>query len=147
LRTWNIINDLNPDLQKVSLRHSTPPEKESELASLLEEEIGLSRKNEQYDVSDESMRQKIMNVLNSPKQPLNANILQYWDLKKLYEPELYKISQVILAVPPTQVSVERAFSALALILTYLRTKMRSDNLENILITNLNKEYVDSMEFD
>jgi hypothetical protein len=69
------------------------------------------------------MKQKIMNILNTAKQPLNTNILQYWELKKTAEPELHTISQVILAIPSTQVSVERAFSALALILTYLRTRV------------------------
>lgn len=46
----------------------------------------------------------------------------------------------MLAVPATQVSVERAFSALATVLTKLRSKLTNRSLSNILITKLNFEF-------
>lgn len=39
----------------------------------------------------------------------------------------------------TEVSVERSFSAMALILGPLRTRISDDNLENSLLIRLNKE--------
>lgn len=67
---------------------------------------------------------------------VKTSILQYWKEKE-DEQVLYKLSQVIFSVPPTQTTVERAFSALGLILTPLRTRISDQNLQNILIVRLN----------
>lgn len=54
-------------------------------------------------------------------------------------PELYELAQVILAVPPKQVSVERLFSGLKFILSPHRSKMNSDVIDNILLIRLNMQ--------
>jgi hAT family C-terminal dimerisation region len=48
-------------------------------------------------------------------------------MRRFADPQLFGLSQVVLAVPPTQVSVERAFSALGLILTARRNRL-GDNI-------------------
>lgn len=64
------------------------------------------------------------------------------------KPELYKLATVIHSVPPTQTSVERAFSAMALILNPLKTRLSDKNLENMLLIRLNRENSDEMcQFD
>lgn len=59
--------------------------------------------------------------------------------RKHSHPELYEVATLLLSVPSNQVSVERSFSALGLVLTDKRTKMHDDTLENILIIKLNKQ--------
>lgn len=72
---------------------------------------------------------------------LNADekILGYWKLKKISEPELYELANIVLAVPATQVSVERAFSGVGLVLTARRTQLSEKSLADILLVKLNSE--------
>ena len=46
---------------------------------------------------------------NKPRLGKNENVLRYWEHFKESKRELYKLSQVVLAVPATQVCVDRAF--------------------------------------
>ena len=55
-------------------------------------------------------------------------------------PLLYEASQVVFAVPATQVSVERAFSALKLILQPQRVHLNSKSLQNILFVRFNENF-------
>lgn len=72
------------------------------------------------------------NVLNS------KSILDYWSGTVRHEYNtLYELSQVLLSVPATQVSVERAFSSLRFILTDYRQRIADEALENILLMRLN----------
>lgn len=66
-------------------------------------------------------------------------ILAYWSTTVRYEYDsLYEFTRVLLSMPATQVSVERAFSALKYILNdYYRTCMSDESLENILLIRLN----------
>lgn len=95
--------------------------------------------------------QNIENHINTPpidiksilsdyndSEPTKTSIFDYWEKNKTIHRELYEIANVIFAVPPTQTSVERAFSALALILSPLRTRLSEKTLENILLIRLNK---------
>lgn len=70
-----------------------------------------------------------------------ANILTFWEDNKLIMPELYEIAQTVLAVPATQVSVERLFSGMKFILSHLRASMNSDILEDILIVRSNSIFI------
>lgn len=70
-----------------------------------------------------------------------VDILLYWKVKSNVHPVLYKLAEIVLSVPATQCSVERSFSALASILTADRTRISNENLENILIVKLNKEFI------
>lgn len=69
--------------------------------------------------------------------PLGSNLLDYWEEKKYALLHLYKVAKVIHAVPVTQVSVERAFSALNFILNDNRCNSSGTDLENILLVKLN----------
>lgn len=64
--------------------------------------------------------------------PLNNNILEFYHIIKFRKPHLY-----ILATPATQVSVERAFSALNFILTEKRNKLSRESLNSLLVVKLN----------
>lgn len=65
-------------------------------------------------------------------------IFGYWSSAARYEYDaLYEVAELLLSVPATQVSVERAFSSLRFILNDYRTSLGKDSLENILLIKLN----------
>lgn len=95
--------------------------------------------------TDRSIRQKLTQLANGKMASLETNVLQYW--RNNNNNDMKKLAQIALAVPATQVSVERAFSALSLILTKLRSKLSNKTINNILITKLNYSVLDNIELD
>ena len=73
-----------------------------------------------------------------PRQSSKMDVCKYWVDKKQTHPEISSVASVVLATPSNQVSVERAFSALGLVLTDLRSTLSEDTLSNILLIKLNK---------
>ncbi|XP_034237445.1 zinc finger BED domain-containing protein DAYSLEEPER-like [Thrips palmi] len=77
-----------------------------------------------------------------------TSILNWWEKHRLAYPELYLIACVLHAIPATQVSVERLFSALRFIMHYLRSGLSSDMIEDLVLihsnSNLMKEDVLSL---
>lgn len=84
-------------------------------------------------------------------KPIRLNskysILQYWEDNKYVHPELYQLACIVNTIAPTQVSVERAFSALSWIYSHKRSRLSPDLLENILLANLNGEMVAEIHQD
>jgi len=66
--------------------------------------------------------------------------MTYWEEKRFAYPNLYEMAKVVHAVTATQVSVERSFSALKLILTDLRCKLSSESIKKLLFVKLNKQF-------
>ncbi|XP_036317372.1 uncharacterized protein LOC118732350, partial [Rhagoletis pomonella] len=71
------------------------------------------------------------------------DVLKFWKGKQYTDPELYELSNVCFAVPPTQVTIERAFSTLRLVLTDYRNQLSQETLENILLVKLNPSFLDT----
>lgn len=69
----------------------------------------------------------------------STSVLQYWEEQKITMPQIYDVAGIFVAIPPTQATVERSFSALAFIFTPRRTKLDSVLLEKILTIKLNKD--------
>lgn len=97
---------------------------------------------EQTPATDRTTKQKLENLCNSERVPFDTNILVYWKHSKICDPELGMLLDVALSVPSTQVSVERAFSALSIILTKMRSKLSKDTINNLLLVKLNKNFID-----
>lgn len=70
--------------------------------------------------------------------PFESNILEFWEKKKSTMPILYELACVVLATPPTQVSVERLFSGLKYILNPLRNNLMANSVDNIMLVKTNK---------
>lgn len=68
-------------------------------------------------------------------------ILLYWESRKDTDPVLYQLASMVNTIPPTQVTVERAFSILSLVYNARRTRLSPDLLQYILLINLNKDLV------
>nr|XP_044250883.1 uncharacterized protein LOC108069747 [Drosophila takahashii] len=93
-------------------------------------------------VSTNDIYSKIKN-LQLPPMRSDANVLSFWKEKQNTDPELYALSNVCFAVPPTQVTIERAFSTLKLVLTDNRNRLSEETLENILLVKLNPNFLDA----
>lgn len=73
----------------------------------------------------------------------NANtefdLIQYWRKKKAVCPRLYRLAQVILAVPSTQVTVERLFSQLKFVLTDSRLRLTDRAIKDLMLLKMNQD--------
>lgn len=72
------------------------------------------------------------------RQSYQYDVWNHWLTRKQTHPEFFAVAMVVLATPSNQVSVERAFSALALVLSDLRTGIAEKTLEEILLVKLNR---------
>lgn len=97
--------------------------------------------------TERNLKQKLSSLCERAIEPLDTNVLEYWKKYHRHDQELSQLAQVALAVPATQVSVERAFSALSTILTKLRTKLSKKTLTNILLYKLNVDLLKSSNLD
>lgn len=98
--------------------------------------------NNQQPIAEPIAEPVIANILTEfigVKESLNISVFDYWEKNKHIHPTLYKLASVVHSVPPSQTTVERAFSAMALILSPLRTRISDDNLSNSLLIRLNRE--------
>ncbi|XP_062556377.1 uncharacterized protein LOC134221205 [Armigeres subalbatus] len=85
------------------------------------------------------IRQQLKMLEVEPRKLHDYDTWSHWLLKKSTHPELTIVALAILATPSNQVSVERAFSALGLVLSDLRTGLADETLEDILLLKLNAD--------
>lgn len=111
-------------------------------------EILLRQKEIENQDDDTIEDEPIMNELKKfglvKRSPLTLNTIDFWARNKSTFKEVYELAKIVNAVPVTQVTVERAFSSLAFILTALRNSLHAETLENILIIRLNKEIFENI---
>lgn len=72
------------------------------------------------------------------------NIHEFWETEKNNFPVIYELAAIINAVPPTQTSVERAFSTLGFVFDCRRTRISEEILEHILTIKLNHNLFDEI---
>lgn len=84
--------------------------------------------------------QEIKNYAPARILDTNINILNYWKIKNTEFRTLAVLANIVHAVPATQVSVERSFSALKFIYSDQRSQLSASNMENILLVKLNKNF-------
>lgn len=151
----NAIKYLENLYEKMNRRPEIIPEQNiesSELEAYLSNVYGEENNNnrtanvnsdENQQQPEETIRTKLEQFVGSSIS-IDECIFTYWEKNKQSMPELYRLASVIHSVPPTQTTVERAFSALALILTPLRTNLFDTVLENILLLRLNRELFENI---
>lgn len=74
---------------------------------------------------------------------LGISPIDYWLHLETSNPEIHRIISTVNAAAPTQVSVERGFSALAFIMDPRRTRLGDKILNDILVLRLNDEFLHS----
>lgn len=148
----NAIRYLENLYEKMNRRPDVIPEpntESSELEAYLSNVYG-EKNNNNPTANDENQQQPEETIRTKLEQfvgisiSIDECIFTYWEKNKQSMPELYRLASVIHSVPPTQTTVERAFSALALILTPLRTNLFDTVLENILLLRLNRELFENI---
>lgn len=128
--------------------NGSPSTHEVDLEELYNKELGVVDTAIASDSQHiRNVKQQISALKNRARLPRRTDALQQWQETKISNPDLYKLATTVLAVPSSQVTVERAFSALALVLTYLRTSLKKDSLENILIVKLNYDLMKKVNMD
>ena len=141
-KTWNHLQALHGiECESTEVTISESPEKEQSedfLEKIIAEKYRKATSRTGANISE------ILKMLNDfehmPRLSSNSSVLQYWEQQKYSKPKLYKLSQVVLALPVTQVSVERAFSGLHFVLSPTRTSLDSDLLEDILFVRINSQF-------
>lgn len=97
------------------------------------------------------LKEQIYNFIsNEPRASLNEEfkIMEFWKQKK-YDPSyknLYTLAKIAYGAPFTQAKCERDFSSLLLVYNHLRTKMRPDTLNNILLVKSNLDLLEKVNF-
>lgn len=68
------------------------------------------------------------------------SVQNFWEThKKEFGVELYEIACALYAVPPTQASVERTFSALKYLFSYYRYRLSENMLESLMLIHTNSD--------
>lgn len=100
-------------------------------------------------IEDKHLLERIRDLGQQDKIKMKSNIFGYYEQQKKIrkiDSILFDAVMVILAAPATQVSVERAFSALALVMDDIRCKLSGTTIDNILRIALNRELINEINF-
>lgn len=142
INTWDKIQSLSS-----SASSTTHVKSEAGTVDMMDDYITKLFGGAQYSVSEPtvtSFRKQLRQLEVEPRQPYTYDVWKHWLARKHTHPELYAVATVVHSVPSTQVSVERSFSALALVLSNIRTGLSDDILEEILIIKLNKDVLEKV---
>lgn len=141
MRTWKTLQMVKGSSDESLSVDPEPSEELSEYDKFIVQECSLSEDFEQNDSSkrDANFLERLNNLCLQPRLSIEKSVLEYWSTQESADPELFEVSQIVLAAPVTSVTVERAFNALTHILTAPRTNIDGNNLEDILIVRLNQE--------
>lgn len=83
-------------------------------------------------------------LANVPVDITDFSLIHYWDSRAEQFPLLHKVVQYLITIPPTQVTVERAFSTLKYICSDQRCGLSEEMLEAILTIKLNSSRVENI---
>lgn len=116
-------------------------------------EIELTQKSSKMPArssTDIDLLVKVRRLGMFDKMSVKSNVFAFYEnLKatKVIDNDLFEVAVTVLSAPATQVSVERAFSALALVLDELRCNLLSTTIEDILVLGLNRELIGLVDFE
>lgn len=91
------------------------------------------------DLSEGSFEARVWELVSREPRLIDTDPFYYWRTVAMVDPELAAVAAVALALPVTQVSVERAFSHLPLTITARRTRLKGETIDNLLVVKLNLE--------
>lgn len=131
---WNALKNINEgnNFVEESSLESTSTE-EDEIEQFLKQKENISSKS--HNTAD--IRWLLDRYYEEPREKRDTCVLKYWAAKETSSNELYNVAKQIIGLPMTQVSVERAFSALKYILNCQRTNLKENLLEDVLLLRLN----------
>lgn len=108
------------------------PEESNDIESKLQQYLDNCTPNEvsrnEVITNCQDIRAIIETFNNMFVTTLQTDVKDFWRRMKLQLPQLYELAGIVMAIPPTQCTVERAFSSLGLLLTSLRTTIDDESL-------------------
>ncbi|XP_040360142.1 uncharacterized protein LOC121048176 [Ixodes scapularis] len=135
-KTWKRITGLQPkqDIKYIQASvAAAPAEPQDALEALLKEkEAEAGAHPEAGGLGPVDIACLLEMLDKEARLPRTTNVLAFWEERKERQPELYSLAKVALGVPATQVSVERAFSALKFILSDQRSCLSLSTLDDVL---------------
>ncbi|XP_055540597.1 uncharacterized protein LOC129727133 [Wyeomyia smithii] len=142
VETWQRIRELKHSPTKCSENFQIQ-KMETENDMFITELFGGSTMNDAMSTESNFMQQlKALEV--EIRRPFDFNVWNHWTERKGTHPELSAVAEVVLATPSNQVTVERAFSALALVLSNARSTLSEETLSNILLIKLNRSVFENI---
>lgn len=147
---WNKKSKLSRETLDSRVRRVTIGAPQTDHAPLSKIEMMLRQKeieNQDQDflsVENEHIVSELKKFGMVKRSPLHEKAIDFWAKNKSTFKEIYELAEIVNAVPVTQVTVERAFSSLAFILTALRNSLHADTLENILLIRLNRDIFENI---
>lgn len=93
------------------------------------------------------LRDKLKSFIEHDHQVAEGTIYDFWFKSENDFPELISLAEIIYAMSPTQVVVERAFSTLNHIFGPLRNQINNQLLEDILVICLNEDLFEIVNQD
>lgn len=75
------------------------------------------------------------------RQNMDTNVLKHWEIMKEKDKEIYELAMIALAAPASQVSVERSFSCLPLVVSPKRTRLGSDLITAVCMIRINSHFM------
>ncbi|KAE8748652.1 hypothetical protein FOCC_FOCC004663 [Frankliniella occidentalis] len=130
----------------VRLENMSEGEKEDDSGNEVREEVNeeedileniLKSTEKEEDARESSLLKILTDYSASGRIAKETDIFKYWYDNRKKHPVLFKLSEVMLAVPMTQVSVERTFSHFKQILSVLRFNLSGDIMNDILFLKCN----------
>ncbi|KAF0715623.1 zinc finger BED domain-containing protein RICESLEEPER 1-like isoform X1 [Aphis craccivora] len=136
-KTWNAMKLTSETIVNNDVSETTTNEDDT-IGEIDEFEIFLSSQSstpclEVENNDNRSIRVIIEEFDNVPRLHHKSCVLKYWSENKIIKPELFQLTQVVMAVPCTQVTVERTFSGLKFICNDLRSSISSHLLDDIMV--------------
>lgn len=86
---------------------------------------------------DDLLQDEMRKFRQRVRATATSDVMQNWRAEKFNFPILFELAKMVMAVAPTEVSVERNFSTLDFILNKRRNRLLDENLEMILFVKLN----------
>lgn len=143
LKVSNISKTFNSsacDDQQVVADCPTPSNSaDDDLEALLEKECQQASTSKLCP-SQMDLKVKLLELANTKQRlPVNTDIVKYWESRRYEDPELYELAMIALSPSATQVSVERCFSAIKLLLEQHRLRMSPETLNDLMTIRCNRD--------
>lgn len=75
----------------------------------------------------------------SKSTPKPFDILSYWKQRRYTNPRVYRLAREVLAIPSTQVTVERLFSQLKFVMQDNRMRLSDQSVKDLMLLKMNPD--------
>lgn len=97
--------------------------------------------------SEKQLFDKIVKISLQSRLSFEKNPFEIYEQFRDVDPLIFQLATTVLSAPSTQVSVERAFSALKILISAQRNRLSEKSVEDILTISLNRELFSLLNFD